>query len=48
LRESHIGSQKGYKFINNGEITKRVPPQQVDKYIECGWKLGRKKNEKQR
>lgn len=39
---------KWERFKNNGEINKRVPPYQLDEYIESGWKLGIKKDEKQR
>ena len=32
---------KGMKFINNGVINKRAKGDDLDKYIQDGWKLGR-------
>lgn len=32
---------KNYKWINNGETTKRINQDELDKYIRNGWRLGR-------
>ena len=35
-----IGSTTGKKSINNGIIGKKVLPEEIDKYLQEGWKLG--------
>lgn len=35
-----VCSTKGKKAINNGIIGKKVLPEEVDKYLQNGWKLG--------
>lgn len=35
-----VCSTKGKKAINNGVIGKKVLPEEVDKYLQEGWKLG--------
>lgn len=35
-----VGSTTGKKAINNGVIGKKVLPEEVDKYLQGGWKLG--------
>jgi len=32
---------KGYKFVNDGKTTKSVAPEDIESYIENGWKYGR-------
>ena len=41
-----ICSTKGKKAINNGIIGKKVLPEEVDKYLQNGWKLGALWNKK--
>lgn len=33
-------SQTGMMFVNNGEVTKRIPGSQLDQYLEEGWRRG--------
>lgn len=41
---SHMGGAgRGKKFINNGIVHKRVPPEEVEKWLAEGWVLGRTK-----
>ena len=37
----------GRKRVNNGEIFKQVYPEEVQKYLGMGWKLGGLKKKKQ-
>lgn len=39
---------KGYKFVNNGEHTKSVAPEEIDLYINLGWNYGRVLTDDQR
>ena len=35
-----VGSTTGKKAINNGIIGKKVLPEEINKYLQEGWKLG--------
>ena len=41
ISESRKGQFHGYKFINDGQINKFVKPEEIQSYLDNGWKLGK-------